>query len=97
MILSLSPALTETDFIGGDSKEDPPVPFPNTEVKLFCADGTAWATMWESRSPPIFFYKKVPNQIHSGWGLFFCSLFLAFPLPIPFLICFLYLDFFYNQ
>ena len=42
-----------TDFIGGNSEEDPPVPIPNTEVKLFCADGTAWATMWESRSPPI--------------------------------------------
>ncbi len=30
----------------------PPVPIPNTEVKHFSADGTAWGTMWESRSPP---------------------------------------------
>ena len=47
-------------FIGGHSEEDPPVPIPNTEVKLFCADGTAWVTVWESRSPPIFFYVKSP-------------------------------------
>ena len=72
MILSLSPALTETDFIGGDSKEDPPVPFPNTEVKLFCADGTARATMWESRSPPISLYKKAPIRFILI-GAFFCS------------------------
>ena len=54
----VSPTQTETDFIGGKSKEDPPVPIPNTEVKLFSADGTAWATMWESRSLPISFYKR---------------------------------------
>ena len=30
------------------SKEDTPVPIPNTEVKLFSADGTWWATAWES-------------------------------------------------
>ncbi len=41
-------------FYGGHSKEDPPVPIPNTEVKLFSADGTARATVWESRSPPFF-------------------------------------------
>ena len=30
------------------SKEDTPVPIPNTEVKLFSGDGTWWATAWES-------------------------------------------------
>ena len=34
---------------GDDSKEDPPVPIPNTEVKLFNVDDTWWATAWESR------------------------------------------------
>ena len=29
------------------SKEDTPVPIPNTEVKLLSADGTWWATAWE--------------------------------------------------
>ena len=28
---------------GDDSREDPPVPIPNTEVKLSYADGTAYA------------------------------------------------------
>ena len=51
-------------FIGGNSEEDPPVPIPNTEVKLFCADGTAWVTVWESRSLPIS--SKGSNQIFSG-------------------------------
>ena len=37
---------------GGYSSEATPVPIPNTAVKLVCADGTAWATVWESRSPP---------------------------------------------
>ena len=32
------------------SKEDTPVPIPNTEVKLFSADGTWRATSWESKT-----------------------------------------------
>ena len=42
---------------GGDSKEVTPVPIPNTEVKLFSADGTAWGTAWESRTLPDFIKK----------------------------------------
>ena len=41
-----------TSFFGGDSEEVTPVPIPNTEVKLFSADGTAWETVWESRTSP---------------------------------------------
>ena len=37
---------------GDDSKEDPPVPIPNTEVKLLNVDGTWWATARESRKLP---------------------------------------------
>ena len=38
-------------YMGGDDDgEVPPVPIPNTEVKLFSADGTWWATAWESRT-----------------------------------------------
>ena len=44
-------------FFGGDGKEETPVPIPNTEVKLFSADGTARVTEWESRTPPNFFIK----------------------------------------
>ena len=46
---------TPNTFFGGDSKEVTPVPISNTEVKLFSADGTAWETVWESRSPPKSF------------------------------------------
>ena len=41
-----------TGFFGGDSEEVTPVPIPNTEVKLFSADGTARETVWESRTSP---------------------------------------------
>ena len=44
-------------FLGLDSERDPPVPIPNTVVKPFCADGTARATVWESRSTPGFNFK----------------------------------------
>ena len=37
------------EYFGGYRKEVTPVPISNTEVKLFCADGTAWVTVWESR------------------------------------------------
>jgi hypothetical protein len=39
-------------FFGGNSVEETPVPIPNTEVKLYSADGTARETVWESRTPP---------------------------------------------
>ena len=58
-------------FFGGHSEEVPPVPIPNTEVKLFSADGTAWETMWESRSPPVL-HKSPINLMIDGaffvWG-----------------------------
>ena len=37
---------------GGDAGGATPVPIPNTEVKPSRADGTALATVWESRSLP---------------------------------------------
>gem|GEM_PF-1286224 len=39
-------------FSGGDVEEAIPDPIPNSEVKLLGADGTAWLTVWESRTPP---------------------------------------------
>ena len=44
------------------SKEDTPVPIPNTEVKLLSADGTWWATAWESKTQP----RNVPRQLNGG-------------------------------
>ena len=43
------------NLAGDNSEEATPDPIPNSEVKLFCVDGTAWVTMWESRSLPAFF------------------------------------------
>ena len=43
------PLAEANKFLGGYAEGVTPVPIPNTEVKLFRADGTAWATVWESR------------------------------------------------
>lgn len=45
-------------MIGCYSSVGTPVPIPNTEVKHTCADGTAWVTVWKSRSQPII---PLPN------------------------------------
>ena len=50
---------------GGNSEEVTPVPIPNTEVKLFSADGTAWETAWESRTPPNKF--KSPSFLRGAF------------------------------
>jgi hypothetical protein len=44
-------------FIGDLSEEATPVTISNTEVKLVSADGPAWETVWESRSPPFLIQK----------------------------------------
>ncbi len=44
--------MTSKEKSGDDSKEEPPVPMPNTEVKLLNVDDTWWVTAWESRKLP---------------------------------------------
>ncbi len=39
-------------ILGDHSEGETPVPIPNTEVKPFNADGTAWVTVRESRTLP---------------------------------------------
>ena len=47
------PAMRVSHQVLGDCSEgDPPVPIPNTEVKPFSPDGTARASVWESRTLP---------------------------------------------
>ena len=57
---------------GGYCGKVTPVPIPNTEVKLICADGTAWVTVWKSRSLPslnaLFFFIQTPDPC--GWEFF---------------------------
>ena len=43
---------------GDDFEEATPDPIPNSEVKLFGADGTAREAVWESRTSPGFFPKR---------------------------------------
>ena len=40
------------EFLGDHGEGETPVPIPNTAVKPFSADGTAWVTVWESRTLP---------------------------------------------
>ena len=53
---------------GGYSKEATPVPIPNTEVKLFNANGTAWSSVWESRTLPEL-YLKAPCILQGAFFL----------------------------
>src|SRR6185295_12885986 len=46
-----------TKYAGGHRIRVTPVPIPNTEVKPDTADGTAWETVWESRSLPALFLR----------------------------------------
>ena len=41
--------------VGVNDHEGPPVPIPNTEVKLMSVESTWVATPWEDRSMPTFF------------------------------------------
>ena len=43
---------SKVNAVGADGDEGPPVPFPNTVVKLVCVDNTWWATAWEDRQVP---------------------------------------------
>ena len=47
---NICPTTKLINLCGYYSKEDTPVPIPNTEVKLLSADGTWWATAWESKT-----------------------------------------------
>ena len=39
---------------GVDGDEEPPVPIPNTEVKLISVENTWLETAWEDRAMPLF-------------------------------------------
>ena len=62
-------------FSGGLGERETPVPIPNTEVKPLSVDGTARATVWESRSidrDKIRTLLGVKIKFRSKWvGIFF--------------------------
>ena len=60
-------------ILGDPSEGVPPVPIPNTEVKPLSPDGTARASVWESRKLPGL--KTEPRPIaKSSPGLFALAL-----------------------
>ena len=61
---------TSYKVFGGYSVGGTPVLIPNTEVKSYSADDTAWETMWESRSPPKLFH----NPVFTKDGVFYAQL-----------------------
>ena len=42
----------ETQISGDDGVEETLLPIPNRTVKLYSVNGTAWVTVWESRTLP---------------------------------------------
>jgi hypothetical protein len=65
----------ENTVFGGNSEEVTPVTIPNTEVKLFSADGTAREAGWESRTPPEFFLNPESILIPGFFLKLKCSFF----------------------
>lgn len=53
-------------YPGDASGEAPPVPIPNTEVKLSSAEDTRGATSWENRSSPGYFMRAGPAVLDGG-------------------------------
>ncbi len=60
-----------SEYAGGHRIRVTPVPIPNTEVKPDTADGTAWETVWESRSLPAVI--PGPDR-RKTVGPFFCPI-----------------------
>jgi hypothetical protein len=68
----------QSNVSGGDIEEATPDPIPNSEVKLFGADGTAREAVWESRTLPGFILRtyallEAPLSQESGASVF-CAL-----------------------
>jgi hypothetical protein len=57
------------EFSGDNGGGETPDPIPNSEVKSSSADGTAGATLWESRTSPGLFFEAQTEQF--VWA-FFC-------------------------
>ena len=71
--------------VGVFNGEGPPVPIPNTEVKLTSADNTCLETDWEDRSMPTY---KSAEAIASAFLLFMLH-FLCFIFCLCRLLCLL--------
>ena len=72
---------TRYKLIGVDDAEGPPVPIPNTEVKLSGAEDSALATRCENREMPILVASfPLSNEADFYSRLFlFCELLISNP------------------
>ena len=52
--------------VGLTNAEGPPVPIPNTEVKLRSAENTMLATAWKDRSRPTFVLTDEAHNLKRG-------------------------------
>ena len=50
-------------LVGVTGDEDPPVPIPNTEVKLISVENTWRVTAWEDRAMPTFIYSSLAQSV----------------------------------
>ena len=51
------------NFSGDDDIEEIPVPIPNTEVKLYCAEDICGLPCWENRLSPGFIYSSLAQLV----------------------------------
>ena len=72
------------EIAGEDGMEGPPVPIPNTEVKLHHADDTWRATAWKIRylPAPLFFSFKRRGKIIHLRRIFLLSCLVIIPLGL---------------
>ena len=72
---------TRYNSIGVDDAAGPPVPIPNTEVKLCGAEDSALATRCENREMPIFVASfPLSNEVDfCSRLLLFCELLISNP------------------
>ena len=63
---------------GAISEGATPVPIPNTEVKPLSADGTYWATSWESRPVPGYISRQTSYVEGRTFYKEFGGIFLVF-------------------
>ncbi len=62
--------LNQINFLlGAFAAVGTPLPIPNREVKHRWADGTAWATVWESKSVPSYYKETLYDSFHAGFFL----------------------------
>ena len=60
---------------GDNSEEDPPVPIPNTVVKLLSADDTWGVTPWEIRTSQVFLLLRRDPEFFVFWILMECYIY----------------------